>query len=129
MGFARGSVPDTHWPLRGGGKVHVEGCLFSNDLTLLCEAALGGQGIALLPQTVAGPFLERGELVLVLAKVLGTEVRIVVAYPEREFVPPQVRAFVDLVTVRAPGELVPEPPHAISAGHRGRTVPTGRRTR
>jgi DNA-binding transcriptional LysR family regulator len=105
MGFARGEVPQTHWPLPGGGKLHVEGCFFSNDLFALAEAARQGMGIALLPLHVARPLLEDGSLVHVLADAVGTESRVAVVYPEREFVPPQVRAFVDAVVAWAPGEL------------------------
>jgi DNA-binding transcriptional LysR family regulator len=105
LGFARGEVPQTHWSFAGGGKVHVEGSFFSNDILLLCEAALGGLGIAMLPHMLVGPALESGELVQVLADALSGESRIAVVYLEREFVPPAVRAFVDEVTAWAPGEF------------------------
>ena len=97
MGFTRGEFPQTHWPLRGGGKVHVEGSLFSNEITLLCEAALHGLGIAFLPWIMVGDLVESGALVHVLEGVVETESRVAAVYLEREFVPPQVRAFVDAV--------------------------------
>jgi DNA-binding transcriptional LysR family regulator len=105
LGFARGEVPQTHWSLAGGGKLHVEGSLFSNDVTLLRDAALAGLGIALLPMMLVGPLLESGELVHVLADSIRGETRIAVVYLEREFVPPPVRAFVDAVTTWAPDEF------------------------
>jgi DNA-binding transcriptional LysR family regulator len=49
MGFARGEVPQTHWATSGGGKQHVEGSFFTNDMFLLLDAAVRGQGIAVLP--------------------------------------------------------------------------------
>jgi DNA-binding transcriptional LysR family regulator len=105
LGFARGEVPQTHWSLAGGGKLHVEGSLFSNDVTLLRDAALAGLGIALLPMMLVGPLLDSGKLVHVLADSIRGETRIAVVYLEREFVPPPVRAFVDAVTAWAPDEF------------------------
>lgn len=101
MGFARGELPETHWPAERGGKLHVEGSFFTNEITLLCAAALRGLGIAFLPLLVAGPHLESGALVRVLPSVIQAETQFAVVYPEREFVPPQVRAFVDAVVAWA----------------------------
>jgi DNA-binding transcriptional LysR family regulator len=101
LGFARGEVPQTHWPLAGGGKVRVEGALASNELALLREAALRGLGVALLPEPFVAAPLARGELVRVLAGVVESDSRFVAVYPEREFVPPQVRAFVDAMVAWA----------------------------
>lgn len=98
MGFARGELPQTQWPIHGGGKLHVEGTFFSNEITLLAHAAANGLGIAVLPLQLVGPLLESGALVHVLAGIVEAESRIAVVYVEREFVPPQVRAFVDRVT-------------------------------
>ena len=97
LGFARGEVPQTHWPLAGGGKVRVEGALFSNEITLLCEAAVRGLGIALLPMILTGRLIEEGRLVRVLPGVVEADSRFAIVYPERELVPPQVRAFIDAV--------------------------------
>jgi DNA-binding transcriptional LysR family regulator len=111
MGFARGEVPQSQWPAPGGGQVHVEGALFSNDVLLLCAAAVRGLGIAFLPLLIAHPHLENGALVPVLRGAVSAESRIAVVYLEREFVPPAVRAFVDAVVEWAPGALgrsVPE---------------------
>lgn len=105
MGFARGEVPQTHWPTPRGGKIHVEGVFFSNDLFLRCETALRGVGITMLPLVVVRPFLERGDLVRVLADAVGGESRIAVVYAEREFLSPAVRAFVDAVAAWAPEAL------------------------
>lgn len=105
MGFARGEVASSHWPVAGGGKLHVEGAFFSNDIGMLAAAATRGQGIAMLPLIAALPGLESGALVQVLPKVLKGESKLSVVYAEREFVAPQVRAFVDAVVAWAPGEL------------------------
>ena len=105
MGFARGEVPQTHWTF-GGGKLHVDGAFFSNDLPLLRAAALSGLGIAFLPGILVRLHIDAGKLVQVLPGVLETRSRFAVVYPERELVPAQVRAFVDAVAAWAePGTL------------------------
>lgn len=101
LGFARGELPQTHWPI-GGAQVHVEGMFFTNEIRLLADAAMRGLGIALLPRTLVEADLARGTLVQVLPSVLEQESRISIVYPERELVPPQVRAFVDAVVAWAP---------------------------
>jgi len=83
LGFARGELPLSHWPLVSGGKLHVDGTLFSNDIALLCEAAVSGLGIALLPHNLVSSHLKSGALVQVLAGVVGTEMQIALAYPAR----------------------------------------------
>jgi DNA-binding transcriptional LysR family regulator len=102
MGFTRGELPQTHWPFAGSGKLQVAGTFFSNEITLLCDAAVRGLGIAFLPGLLVGRFLEKGTLVQVLPGSLEGESRFAIVYPEREFVPPQVRAFVDTVAAWVP---------------------------
>jgi DNA-binding transcriptional LysR family regulator len=95
LGFARGELPSSHWPLLSGGSVRVVGVLSSNDINMLCHAALRGQGIALLPAMLTEPHTASGALVHVLRGHIGRETRLAVVYQERELLPPQVRAFVD----------------------------------
>jgi DNA-binding transcriptional LysR family regulator len=102
MSFTRGEFPQTHWPLSGGGKLQVEGAFFSNEITLLFDAALRGLGIAFLPRLLVGEAIESGALVHVLPGVVEADSRVAAVYLEREFVPPQVRAFVDAVAKWAP---------------------------
>jgi DNA-binding transcriptional LysR family regulator len=104
MGFVRGELPATYWPA-AGGKLHVEGVLFSNEVMLLCDAALRGLGIAVVPGLIADPHLAQGTLVPVLPGILEVESQIAVVYPEREFVPAQVRAFVDALAAWAEREF------------------------
>jgi DNA-binding transcriptional LysR family regulator len=103
-GFARGELPQTYWP-SSGGKFQIEGALFANDIYLLRDAALAGLGIALLPRLLVRTHIENGALVHVLPGAVKGESHIAVVYPEREFVPPQVRAFIDALVTWAP-ELV-----------------------
>jgi DNA-binding transcriptional LysR family regulator len=100
MSFARGELPQSSWPL-GRGAVHVEGAFACNDARLLLMAAKRGLGIALLPSLIIGDEIERGRLVQVLPGLVEVEHQIALVYPEREFLPPQVRAFVDAVVAWA----------------------------
>ncbi|AKT39474.1 LysR family transcriptional regulator [Chondromyces crocatus] len=120
LGFVRGELPQMYWPLRGGGKVQVEGTFSANDVELLCHAAIRGLGIAFLPQSVASEALAAGALVQVLAGVVGNDMQVAVVYPEREFVPPQVRAFVDAVIAWAPSSLMARTPRGSALASRGR---------
>lgn len=96
-GFDQGVRPLTHWRLRDGGRVRVQGRLVSNDIHTLAEAALQGLGIALLPDTFADRMCPEGTLISVLDDHLGGSGYLGVVYPEREFLPASVRAFVDFV--------------------------------
>jgi DNA-binding transcriptional LysR family regulator len=116
MSFARGEFPQTHWPFADGGKVQVEGAFYSNEITLLCEAALRGLGIAFLPMLLVSELIESGVLVHVLPGVIEADSRVAAVYLEREFVPPQVRAFVDVVAAWAAQDLDPLDFHVSHAG-------------
>jgi DNA-binding transcriptional LysR family regulator len=102
LGFMRDGLPQTHWPKAGGGRISVEGSFASNDIALLMDAAVRGLGIALLPTLLVGVPLERGALVRVLPEQIHAESRVSVVYQEKELLPPQVRAFIDLVVAWAP---------------------------
>jgi DNA-binding transcriptional LysR family regulator len=107
LGFARGELPETHWPLLSGGRLKVDGNLVSNDLLILRDAARDGLGIAVLPAQVVVELLRQKQLVHVLEGVVGAEVRISVVYAEREFMPAQVRAFIDAVVAWAKSGVSP----------------------
>ncbi|WP_437829871.1 LysR family transcriptional regulator [Sorangium sp. So ce1153] len=129
MGFARGELPQTHWP-SSGGKFQVEGALFTNDMFLLCDAALKGIGIALVPERIVRPHLESGALVHVLPGAIQADSHIAVIYAEREFMPPQVRAFIDAVTAWGGGDFLPrtgapKPKRAAKSGLRPRSRSPG----
>jgi len=105
LGFARGEIPQTHWPLVTGGRIRVESPFVSNEILLLAEAAARGLGIALLPTVAIGERISSGELVQVLAGIVGAETRVSVVYAERELLPPQVRAFIEAVVAWGPAAL------------------------
>jgi DNA-binding transcriptional LysR family regulator len=122
LGFARGELPDSYWPLKDGGRLQVEGTLVSNEITLLCAAAVRGLGIAFLPQVLTRPWLEQGRLVPVLPGVVEADSQVAVVYLEREFVPPQVRAFVAALVAWAQTQLA-----ELSATNRRCAERSGRR--
>lgn len=97
VGFRSGRAPDPSWPLRDGGAIDVSGTWASNDMSVRFEAARRGRGIALVAERLAAPSLAAAELVHVLPGVVGRDERISVVYPDRRFLNPKVRAFVDLL--------------------------------
>ncbi|WP_426711819.1 LysR family transcriptional regulator [Cronobacter muytjensii] len=97
MGFARGELPEMYWPLLSGERIKVDGAFFADDISLLCEAAINNRGIALLPEELIGEHMQQGALVPVLRGIIGTEMQIAVVYPDRHFLLPQVRAFIEAV--------------------------------
>jgi len=103
----RDALPQTHWPKAGGGKISVEGSFASNDITLLLDAAVRGLGIAVLPTLLVGVPLERGALVRVLPELIHAESRVAVVYQEKELLPPQVRAFIDVLVAWAATAIDP----------------------
>jgi DNA-binding transcriptional LysR family regulator len=102
LGFTPAGLPQRYWPKAGGGKIAIEGSFVSNDLTLVMDAAVRGLGIAVLPALLVGVALEHGALVRVLPELIHAESRVSVVYQEKELLPPQVRAFIDMVVAWAP---------------------------
>lgn len=100
VGFERGLRPETHWPLRDGGKVRVRGGLAANEHSLRLRAACHGLGVALLPRFVCDAALSRGELVHILPRTLGGSSQLTVVYPQRQLMKTSARAFIDLVVER-----------------------------
>ena len=103
-GFARGELPQSTWPV-GRGALHVDSSFSSNDLRLLREAAVRGLGIALLPRFLLADLIESGALVHVLPGLVEGENQLAVVYPERELLPPHVRAFIEALVEWAPALL------------------------
>jgi DNA-binding transcriptional LysR family regulator len=77
--------------------IDVEGPLRSNNAFVLLRACRDELGISLLPETVAGEYLRRGELRRVLPGWVSPEEGIYAVYPSSRFIPAKVRAFVDFV--------------------------------
>lgn len=95
LGFLRGERPERFWPLHDGSRIPVSGRLITNDVELRLAVALQGRGIALLPLSFCLGALAAGRLERVLEGALGSAAYLTLVYPEREFLDPKVRAFVD----------------------------------
>lgn len=113
LGFLRGTSPNHYWPLRAGSALRVEGALVSNDIHLLRRAVEQGIGIAHLPMLIAEEMLEAGTAVPVLEGIIGGETQIAVVYPEKAYLSPVVRAFIDAIVVWAKDEFAPRTHRAV----------------
>ena len=91
---------------RTRAAVDVTGPLRSNNSFALLRACKAGLGVGLLPESVVGADVNRGELRRVLPGWVSTEQGIYAVYPSARFIPAKVRAFVDFVAARLrAGEL------------------------
>lgn len=115
LGFLRGTSPNHYWPLVGGGTVRVEGVLVTNDVHLIRRSVEQGLGIAFLPMLIAEEPLEAGTMVPVLEGILGGETKVAVVYPEKAFLSPVVRAFIDALVAWAKTEFAPKTHRGIVA--------------
>jgi DNA-binding transcriptional LysR family regulator len=86
-------------------KVLVSGNLRGNNGDILLEAAIEGLGVILQPTFLAYEALRQGKLVRVLADWETDSLTVFAVYPNRQFLPPKVRSFIDFLTER----LGPEP--------------------
>jgi len=89
----------------GALHVRVDAALRSNHGELLRQAALGGQGITVLPTFMVGADLAAGQLVLVLPRFQLPALAAHAVYPTRRHLPAKVRVFVDLMA-----EKLSDPP-------------------
>ena len=92
------SSTEATWTLegpRGVIKVPVRGRFAVNHLGVVRDAALGGLGIAMLPEMVAKPHLAEGSLAHLLPDFTGSPVPISLVYPGGRHLSPAVRAFLD----------------------------------
>ena len=92
----------TQWRLDDGQLVlePIPKLRFSS-LLMVRDAAVAGGGAALIPQSIAGSQLARGELVQ-WGTVSGAEPALWVLHTSRRLAPPKVRAFVDFICARYP---------------------------
>lgn len=80
--------------------VAVSGSLRANNGILESAAAVAGLGVLMAPAFYVGELLRRGELKRILARYRLPDLGIYAVYPQREHVPPKVRAFVDFLAKR-----------------------------
>jgi len=79
----------------GPETVTVSGSYHVNNSEALLEALREGVGIGRLPTFVAGPDLKTGRLVKLFESYCIPEFTIYAVFPERQYLPAKVRAFLD----------------------------------
>lgn len=100
VGYKGSNVPNLRWPLLDGGWTPVGGSLMTNHVGLRLEAAKRHLGIAIVLDRIASDLLASGELVTVLPNIVGRRDHVRLVYPDREFLEPKVRAFIDFIASR-----------------------------
>jgi DNA-binding transcriptional LysR family regulator len=89
-----------HWMLSVDGKltdVKIGGRLRANNGDALRLAAIGNQGLVVLPTFMVGDDLRAGRLVEVMRGATPVDSAIYAVYPSRRYLTPKVRAFIDFL--------------------------------
>jgi DNA-binding transcriptional LysR family regulator len=92
------SIDANEWTLYKGNEVEtvsVSGNYRVNNSEAILEALVEGIGIGRLPTFIAGPALKSGKLVQVLSAYRIPNHTFYAVFPEREYMPAKVRAFID----------------------------------
>lgn len=84
---------------RGSVTIPLSGQVVINDVGVIRSMALEGEGVALLPRYLCRRDCETGQLVRVLPDWHAKADPIHIVYPRQRFMPPKLRAFVDLASV------------------------------
>lgn len=88
------------WEFEKGDRklsMRVNGPFLSNSIVHVLNGALDGIGLAYVPETMARPYIERGELIEVLADWCPTFEGFHLYYPNRRNISPAFSAFVKAV--------------------------------
>jgi len=97
-GYGGDATPVRHWPLLDGGQVAVTPSFASSTMMLQLAAVRRGVGIALLPRAPLEAELSSGQLLLVLPHLIGVTHPASLVFVDREFMPAQVRLFIERAT-------------------------------
>lgn len=76
-------------------SVPVSGPVEVNSPQATLRAAKAGLGVAIIPDFVAGPSIQSGDLVTLLDDYIAKDRGIYAVYPHRRYLPAKVRSFVD----------------------------------
>jgi DNA-binding transcriptional LysR family regulator len=88
-----------HWTMSnaaGSLTVHMAGNVLVNDVRVIQSMALSGEGVALLPPYLCRNECDDGLLVRVLPDWKAKADPLNIVYPKQRFVPPKLRAFIDI---------------------------------
>lgn len=102
------SGPTNEWRFRRRGRdevVAVAGNLHGNNGDIIRDIAVRGGGVILQPSFVVYEELRSGRLVRMLKNWELEDFTIFAVYPNRQFLPPKVRSFIDFLV----GHFGPEP--------------------
>ena len=91
------------WKLKGPDGDHwiqANGKLCTNNAEILCDAAVKGRGIALLPTFIAGPALRDKKLRTVMSDYRAPELSLHAVYPPTRHLSVKVRLFIDFLVER-----------------------------
>jgi DNA-binding transcriptional LysR family regulator len=94
------------WKLTGPDGEHwipIPWTLCTNNAEVLCDAAVRGRGIALLPTFIAAAELRRGSLQTILESYEAPQISIYAIYPETRHLSVKVRVFIDFLIERFGG--------------------------
>ena len=96
------SALDWHFrsPAGKAVSVTVAGSVRMNNSLALREALLSGLGITRTPTFVAGQAIRQGQLINLLDGYETLQLSIYLVYPQRRYLAPKVRAFVDFMAER-----------------------------
>lgn len=86
------------WPFKKDGKEfwqHVGGRLISDSGGLLCEAAVHGCGITLLPSFIVGPHIISGDLEILLEDIEDDPLAIQAVYQHKRHLSAKTRKLID----------------------------------
>jgi DNA-binding transcriptional LysR family regulator len=98
------------WSVRNGHyTVEPQPVLRLSSLLMVRDAIAAGAGVALVPQSIVGTLLEKGELVT--WGVAGDEVELWVLHTSRRLQSPKVRAFVAFMCEQYPDGVLTFPRH------------------
>ena len=99
--FARNG--NYYWPLSDGTReqeYRVEPVIVANDPSALTDPLLAGEGLMLLSEVSAKPYVEKGLLRRVLAGWSGPMMDFNAVFPRGQAQAPKIRAFVDFLVER-----------------------------
>lgn len=91
------------WKLTGPDGEHwiqAVGSLCANNAEILCDAAVKGQGIALLPTFIAGAALRDRKLRIILSDYKAPALSLYAVYPPTRHLSVKVRMFIDFLVER-----------------------------
>lgn len=87
------------WDLSNGRNtvtIPLAGRIMANSIGVVKTMVAGGQGVALLPDFICKTEQAAGDLVRVLSGWQGRADPVHLVYPRQRFMPPKLRAFIDL---------------------------------